>query len=113
MIQTGYFDHSLDLITGPAASFTEANTITLTTTGNAIDPTVTPVYNYARGLYVIVREADVQSATPFLPGGSLNWVNTLFGTSSSWYAKAANAALFTSAGVVQAWKDCGQDATTC
>ncbi len=98
LIQTGYFDHTLDVKT-PGTSPVLSNTIALESGGSA--------YHLNRFLYIIVRQADVASATPFLPGGTQNWVTTFFGSSTSWYGKAANAALFTSAGVTQAWVDKG------
>ena len=35
-------------------------------------------YSTTRDLLVYIRSADVNSLTPFQPGGSLNWVRTLF-----------------------------------
>jgi ABC-type phosphate transport system substrate-binding protein len=80
------------------------NTINLLT-GTA--PDTTAAYKLDRKLYLLARQNDVTSTTPFQLGGSANLVNSLFGKSTSWYAKAANGALFTSAGVVQAWADKG------
>jgi ABC-type phosphate transport system substrate-binding protein len=98
LIQTGYFDHTLDVKT-PGTSPILSNTIALETGGSA--------YHLNRFLYIIVRQNDVTSATPFLPGGLQNWVTTFFGSATSWYGKASNAALFTSSGVTQAWVDKG------
>lgn len=111
LIQTGFFDHALAVKSPVTVSYKEQNLISLVTSG--VTPDSSTAYTYARNLYVIVRQSDLASTAPFLPGGSLNWVNTLFGTSTSYFAKAANAALFTSAGVIQAWKDCGANAITC
>ena len=61
----------------------------------------------ARKFYIIVRESDVNSATPMQIGGSNNWVKTLFGTATSAYASPSRSANFTSAGVTQAWLDFG------
>ncbi len=98
LIQTGYFDHTLD-IKAPGTSPVLSNSIALKIAGTS--------YHLNRFFYIAVRQNDVASATPFLPGGSLNWVNTFFGTATSWYGKASNAALYTSAGVTQAWVDKG------
>lgn len=65
------------------------------------------VFYQARKLFIVVRDADVNSTIPMQVGGTLNWVKTLFGTSSSWYGKSANGGLYTQAGVIQAWSDQG------
>jgi hypothetical protein len=36
------------------------------------------VYDDVRALYIIFRQSDVTSTTPFVTGSSLNWANTLF-----------------------------------
>ena len=95
LINSGYFGGT------PAP-----NTITLLPGGAATTDSSTS-YTYARTLYILCRDVDVTSATPFQVGGLNNLVNTLFGTSTSWYAKASNSALFTSAGVTQSWADLG------
>ena len=103
LIQKGYFDHVMDL--HGVASSVYKDSIALQQAG--VGSVAAGAYHKARTLYIVVRENDVNSATPFLPGGSLNFVNTFFGLSSSWYAKSANAAAFTAAGVTQAWQDLG------
>jgi periplasmic binding family protein len=87
LINTGYFG------TNPAP-----NTISLLGGGS---------YILNRKLYILVRDADVTSTTPFQLGGTKNMVNSLFNGTQSWYGKAANSGLFTSAGVTQAWADLG------
>lgn len=111
LIQSTYFDHALAVKSPATLSYKESGIIALVTTGTP--PDAGAIYHYNRNLYILVRQSDLASATPFLPGGALNWVNTLFGSATSYFAKASNAALFTSAGVTQAWKDCGPNATTC
>ncbi|SOD72295.1 periplasmic binding family protein [Jatrophihabitans sp. GAS493] len=90
------------------------NTIQLET-GTA--PDASAAYFLQRHLYLLARQSDVTSTTPFQTGGSANLVNTLFGKASSWFGKAANAPLFNAAGgnpaatnpnlvgVSQAWQD--------
>jgi hypothetical protein len=87
LIDTGYFG------TAPAP-----NTITLL--GGTS-------YKLNRFLYILCRDADVTSTTPFQVGGTLNLAKSLFATQTSWYGKAANSGLFTAAGVTQAWVDKG------
>jgi ABC-type phosphate transport system substrate-binding protein len=91
LIDTGYFG------TTPAP-----NTITLLI---GTPPDSATSYALARSLYLLVRQSDVTSTTPFLAGGSLNMVNTLFGTSTSQYGKVASNGLFTAAGVTRSWAD--------
>lgn len=93
LIQTGYLGTSAP-----------ANAVKLLT-GTAPDASAAYVLN--RSLYILVRDADVNSTTPMQVGGTLNFVKTLFGTSTSFYAKAANSGLFTAAGVTQSWADLG------
>lgn len=91
LIDTNYF--------APVATAASVNLLT----GTA--PDAAPAYFLPRHLYIIVREADVSSTTPFQAGGTQNLVNSLFGTPTSWYAKGSNVGLFTAAGVTQDWQD--------
>jgi ABC-type phosphate transport system substrate-binding protein len=93
LIDTGYFG------TTPAP-----NTIDLLT---GATPAATTAYVLNRTLYLLARQSDAISATPFQAGGSQNLVNALFGKNTSWYGKGANAPLFTAAGVTQSWADLG------
>ena len=95
LIDTGYFGTT----PGP-------NTVFLLN-GASPDGLAPTSYLLARNLYIICRDNDVTSATPFQVGGALNMVNTLFGTSTSWFAKSANSALLSGAGVTQSWADLG------
>jgi hypothetical protein len=91
LIDTGYFG------TTPAP-----NTVSLLT---GTPPDAGTSYLLARSLYLLARQSDVTSTTPFLAGGSLNLVNTLFGTSTSQYGKVASNGLYTAAGVTRSWAD--------
>jgi ABC-type phosphate transport system substrate-binding protein len=93
LIDTGYFGST------PAP-----NTVFLLN-GAAPDGGSATSYNLARTLYLLARQSDVTSSTPFLAGGSLNLVNTLFGTSTSQFAKITANGLFTAAGVTKSWAD--------
>jgi hypothetical protein len=48
----------------------------LITTGTPSDSN--PLFNIPRPLYIYFRDADINAATPFQPGGTLNAVRTLF-----------------------------------
>ena len=93
LIDTGYFG------TTPAP-----NQVFLLN-GAAPDGNAATSYNLARSLYLLARQSDVTSTTPFLAGGSLNLVNTLFGTSTSQFGKALSSGLYTAAGVTRSWAD--------
>jgi ABC-type phosphate transport system substrate-binding protein len=93
LIDTGYFG------TTPAP-----NTVYLLN-GAAPDGAAATSYLLARSLYLLARQTDVTSTTPFAAGGSSNLVNTLFGTATSQFAKIQSNGLFTAAGVVRSWAD--------
>jgi ABC-type phosphate transport system substrate-binding protein len=60
--------------------------------------------------YVIFRQSDASSSTPMEPGGSRNWVQTLFsnpGGSQPYVAKSAGQALIAAAGVTPTYADLG------
>lgn len=64
----------------PAACAAASNTISpavkLVTTGSPSDSN--PLFDISRPLYIYFRDADVNSATPWQPGSTLNAVRTLF-----------------------------------
>jgi ABC-type phosphate transport system substrate-binding protein len=66
-------------VTTPAACVGAAKTLAPNvkywTTGT---PSSGTLFNINRSLFVYFRDVDVNSATPFQPGSSLNWVRTLF-----------------------------------
>ncbi|HVY08632.1 MAG TPA: substrate-binding domain-containing protein [Mycobacteriales bacterium] len=72
-----------------------------------------PVYNSTRGLYFVIRQADLASKTPLQPGGTENWAQTLFTGSTSWIARSSQASAYAAAGFTQAYKDCGINPGTC
>jgi ABC-type phosphate transport system substrate-binding protein len=75
--------------------------------GTTVTSTAPDVFYQARKLFIIVRDGDVNSTIPFQNGSTLNWVKTLFGTTTSWAGKPASSGLFTSSGVIQAFSDQG------
>jgi len=80
----------------------------LSQAGNAHDGN--PNYALTRGLYVIFRDADINSASHF-NGSTKNWVNTLFLAGASggtpYFASAAGQTLLYYAGVTPDYGDCG------
>lgn len=87
LLNGGYFGASLQ------------NLVTLNTTGAS--------YNVSRGLYILIRENDVNSTAPFLTGGTLNWSKTLFVGNTSFIARATSRPLLQAAGVTPAYQDLG------
>lgn len=65
------------------------------------------VYDNVRGLYVVFRESDNTSATPWQAGSSLNWVKTLFVGASAYVKQPFNQALISAAGATPAYLDEG------
>ena len=98
LLQSGY----LSTYTLNSIKLQGTPTVGTTTTSTAAD-----VFYQARKLFIVVRDADVNSTIPMQVGGTQNWVKTLFGTASSQAGKPASSGLFASAGVIQAWSDQG------
>lgn len=65
------------------------------------------VYDDVRGLYVVFRESDNTSTTPWQAGSSLNWVKTLFVGNSAYVKQSFNQALIAAAGATPAYVDKG------
>jgi hypothetical protein len=59
-----------------------------------------PVYNSTRGLFFVVRDVDLNSNSVFQPGGTKNFVNTLFNGTTSFIAKSSNQGLIKAAFLV-------------
>lgn len=61
--------------------------------------------------YVIFRNSDASSSSPFEPGSSLNWVQALFSNPSSpsnpWFARTSTHALLSAAGITPDYVDLG------
>lgn len=105
LINSGYFQNAGYSGTGFAnGAYTPGF---LTTLNNAAS------YHSSRGLYVVIRNSDLNLATKFQPGGTLNWARTLFAGPTSWVARPANAAAITAAGFTAAYKDCGVNPPSC
>jgi hypothetical protein len=81
--------------------------------GSAINPGVSLVSGYSSPVnhYVIFRQSDASSTTPMEPGGSRNWVQTLFSNPSApnspFFAKSAGQALIAAAGTTPSYADLG------
>ena len=79
--------------------------------------TGTGSYKNTRGLYIVYRDSDSTSTKPFQPGGTKNWVQTLFsnpGGTTPFVNTTAGKADIASAGGTPNYIDCGAGVgTTC
>lgn len=66
-----------------------------------------PVYLDTRGLYFIYRDSDRTSTTPFQPGSTKNYVNSLFSGSTPFFKGSSGAADVAAAGVTPSYSDLG------
>lgn len=123
LFDSGYF-HDVNAANGTGAA--QSSGISLLYGGNAtnsaaqspngcVKPSSTTAstltYCDTRGLFIVFRTNDVNSTTPFQPGGTKNWVQALFftGTSSRPYVQSAGGqTLIAAAGVQATYVDCGQ-----
>jgi ABC-type phosphate transport system substrate-binding protein len=65
-------------------------------------------YDDVRGLYIIYRDSDRTSTTPFQPGSTKNFVASLFANSASSYFKSASGQLdIAASGATPAFSDLG------
>jgi hypothetical protein len=72
-------------------------------------PDGTDAYDNINGLYVVFRQSDAAIATPWQPGGTKNWVQTLFSSASGtpYFKSAAGQALVAAAGGIPGYSDLG------
>jgi hypothetical protein len=76
-------------------------------TGSPAGPGV--AYSSTIGHYVLFRQSDAGSPTPWQPGSTKNWVQALFSDTSGtpYFKRAAAGALIASAGTTYAYSDLG------
>jgi hypothetical protein len=90
---------------GPAALAPAVSLLTGTVVGSGTAYT-SPITDY-----VIFRQSDAASTTPLEPGGTKNWVQSLFSNPSApttpFFARSTGAALVAASGVVPAYNDLG------
>jgi hypothetical protein len=92
--------------TGTSTSLSPGITLLTGTPGDT-----KPIYDSPITDYVIFRQTDAALSTPFQPGSSLNWVETLFSDPSSpttaWLDSSPGKALIAAAGVTPNYVDLG------
>ncbi|MDT4916361.1 MAG: hypothetical protein QOH89_1061 [Pseudonocardiales bacterium] len=110
LLSSGYFhDPSSPYnVTTPPAALSAAGLQLEANSGTAGDSN--PVFGAAIAYYVIFRESDFASNTPWQPGSTLNWVQELFfnpGGPAPFLNTAPVQALLTAAGVTPHYEDFG------
>ncbi|MFL6160260.1 MAG: substrate-binding domain-containing protein [Marmoricola sp.] len=107
LLNSGYFKNP-DVaysVAAPAAALSAAGVDLHTGAGS---------FSTQFGYYIIFRESDYASNTAWQPGGTLNWVQTLFfnpGGPKPYVDTAAGKSLLTSAGITPTYLDRGNDST--
>ncbi len=96
LIQTGYFDVNRTTVGDPAFV-------------NAVKLLPSSAYNFARFLYLSARQSALIASGSFQSGGTVNKINAVVNQ----FKSPAITAAYTDAGVVQDFKDCGEDVSTC
>jgi hypothetical protein len=108
--KSGYFRNPATVFPGGAGVDPNVTGLTGTT------PDAAAAYDSEVDHYVIFRQSDSVSTTPMEPGGSLNWVNTLFTQSSAagapapFFDSAAGQADVAAAGTTPVYADLGNHA---
>jgi len=104
LINSGYFAN---------AGYTNASGKNAYSTGFLTTLSGANAYNSSRGMYLAIRNADLNSTAIFQPGGTQNWAKTLVAGATSYFARSAQGPQIVAAGFTQAYKDCGVNPTSC
>jgi PBP superfamily domain len=107
---SGYFRNPATAFPGGSAISAGAKALTGAVTDPPTASVPTPVaYDSQIFHYVIFRQSDASLATPFEPGGSKNWVQTLFSSSTSTplVDKPNGQALIAASGATPSYSDLG------
>jgi ABC-type phosphate transport system substrate-binding protein len=99
----------VSLINGGYFGAAVQNTIKLLT---GASPAGGASYNKSRGLYILIRESDIASTTPFLPTSPKNWANTLFVGTGNRMASPLSKNGVQAAGVTWGYSDLADAHTT-
>lgn len=101
---SGYFHNPATVFPGNPTSLTPGVSLLSGTPGDG-----NAVYSSPITDYIIFRESDATIATPIEPGGTKNWVQTLFSTTSGtpYFEKSTGQALLAAAGITPHYDDLG------
>jgi hypothetical protein len=100
----GYFHNPATVFPGSSSALSPGVKLLTGATGDGT------VYASPITDYIIFRQSDATITTPMEPGGSRNWVQTLFsnpGGSDPFVEKGSGQALIASAGVIPNYQDLG------
>ncbi len=101
---SGYFHNPATVFPGSSTALTPGIKLLSGTPGDGT-AYASPITDY-----VIFRQSDATSTTAFEPGGSKNWVNTLFsnpGGTTPFFGKSAGQSLVAASGVTPVYNDLG------
>ena len=101
----GYFHNPATAFPGSSTALTPGVSLL---SGTA--PDLAAAFSSAVTDYVIFRQSDAASTTPMEPGGTKNWVQTLFsnpGGSAPFFGRASGQALIAASGVTPNYQDLG------
>jgi len=100
---SGYFHNPATAFPGGSALQPGVKALT----GSAPDGAA--FYNDTNGLYVTFRQSDATSSSPWQPGSTKNWVQTLFSDTNGtpFFKKPAGQALVAAAGGIPGYNDLG------
>ena len=108
LINSGYFVNG---VSNTANKAYQPNYLVAPTTGTAPDGTA--AYDSTRGLYLVIRQPDLGSTTPFQPGSALNYVKALITSGASAVRSSAGQSEIAAAGFTPAYADCGVNPSAC
>jgi PBP superfamily domain len=74
---------------------------------SAVAPDAAKAYDTEVDHYILFRQSDLGSKTPWQPGSTKNWAQTLFSGTSPFFKKAAGKALVAAAGATPVYSDLG------
>lgn len=111
LLSQGYFhDPSQGWNSSAPPASLSASGIKLQTTGTADGSQAKAHFDATLPYYIIFRESDYASTTPWQPGGTLNWVQELFynpGGDDPWVKSAPAQAILQSIGLTPQYEDEG------
>jgi hypothetical protein len=117
LYNSGYFHDPATAFPGGAALSPGIKMDTGTVLGPVPTGSTAPnvAYDDNRGLFIVFKQKDLSSSTPFQPGIAKNLWQTLFSSSAGtpYFKSAPGQALVAAAGATGGYKDCGVNPTSC
>ena len=104
---SGYFHNPSTVFPGSATALSAGISLL---SGTLLAGDTGTAYSSPVSDYIIFRQSDTSSTTPFQPGGTLNWIQTLFSDPAGpdpFFKTAAGQTLIQAAGVTPYYSDLG------